>query len=365
MESPSRGNDSKRRIGKLPRRRPRAVSLETGSLVDTSYLAPDSTLPRVLTPRLPDVDLAEWASANRELLDRELDQHGALLLRGFGIDTVPAFERFARNACDQLYGDYGDLPKEKSGEKVYKSTPYPEDKRILFHNESAHMDRWPLRQFFLCVHPAEEGGETPIFDCRRVYGALAPELRADFEAKGLLYVRNFIEGIDVSWRVFFRTEDKSVAEAKCREAGMTWEWLPNDGLRTEQRCPAVAIHPRTGEKVFFNQVQLHHVSCLDAEVRDSMRQLYSERELPRNVYFGDGTPIPDAVMGELGALYDRMSVSFPWRQGDILMVDNMLIAHARNPFKGADRRIAVVMGDMFEQRDLPALHGRPHVGEHA
>lgn len=355
MEIQRKASESKRRFAKFQRRRPQAVSLETESLVDSSYLTPDSTLPRVLTPRVPDVDLAEWAAANRELIEKELNQHGAILLRGFGIDSVPAFEHFAARACDQLFGEYGDLPKEAAGKKVYKSTPYPADKMILFHNESAHMDRWPLRQFFLCVQPAEEGGETPILDCRRIYESLDPEIRRAFEDKGLLYVRNFIEGIDVSWRDFFRTEDRTVAEAKCREAGMAWEWLDN-GLRTEQRCPAVATHPKTGERVFFNQIQLHHIACLDSEVRDSMRQLYSERELPRNVYFGDGSPIPDEVMATIGDLYDRMSVAFPWQKGDILMVDNMLIAHARNPFKGAGRRIAVVMGDMFEQSALATVN---------
>ncbi|MCB1058240.1 MAG: TauD/TfdA family dioxygenase, partial [Acidobacteria bacterium] len=127
-----------------------------------------------------------------------------------------------------------------------------------------------------------------------------------------------------------------------------WQWLDN-GLRTEQRCPAVATHPKTGEKVFFNQIQLHHVYCLGEEVRESMRELYSEEQMPRNVYFGDGSAIPDAVMARVGELYDQLSVEFPWQQGDILMVDNMLVAHARNAYRGAGRRIAVVMGDMVDQ----------------
>ncbi|MDY7095470.1 MAG: amino acid adenylation domain-containing protein, partial [Acidobacteriota bacterium] len=351
MDGARKESESKRRFAKFQRRRPQAVSLEETELVSTGFLSSESKLPRLIEPQMPDVDLVEWARGNQEMLDREVSEHGAILLRGFAVGSVPEFERFAAAAAHQLFGDYGDLPKEKGGEKVYKSTPYPADKRILFHNESAHMDRWPLRQFFFCVQPAEEGGETPILDCRQTYRQLDPEIRSEFEDKGLLYVRNFIEGIDVSWRDFFHTEDREVVEAKCREAGMAWEWLEN-GLRTEQRCPAVAKHPKTEEKVFFNQIQLHHIYCLGQEVRDSMRQLYSEHELPRNVYFGDGTAIPDEVMERVGKLYDDLSVSFPWQQGDILMVDNMLVAHARNPYRGAGRRIAVVMGDMFNQGAL-------------
>ena len=83
-----------------------------------------------------------------------------------------------------------------------------------------------------------------------------------------MYVRNFSEGIDVSWQHFIQTDDKAVVEAKCREAGVGFEWTAGDGLRTRQVGPAVARHPKTGETVFFNQVQLHHVYCLDAATRD-------------------------------------------------------------------------------------------------
>ena len=77
-----------------------------------------------------------------------------------------------------LFAEYGDLPPESAGEKVYGSTPYPPDKMILFHNESSHLPSWPLRQFFACILPSETGGETPLLDCRKVCDALDPELRA-------------------------------------------------------------------------------------------------------------------------------------------------------------------------------------------
>ena len=53
------------------------------------------------------------------------------------------------------------------------------------------------------------------------------------------------------------------------------------------------------------------------------------------------------------ALYERIAVRFPWKAGDILMVDNMLVAHARAPFTGA-RKIVVAMGEMIDQQELKA-----------
>jgi alpha-ketoglutarate-dependent taurine dioxygenase len=122
-------------------------------------------------------------------------------------------------------------------------------------------------------------------------------------------------------------------------------------LRTRQRCPAVIRHPRTGEKSFFNQLQLHHPWCLEPAVREALLMLYGEEGLPRSVYYGDGEPIADEVVRRITDLYWDVAVQFPWQEGDVLMVDNMLIAHARNPFAG-ERKIVVAMGEMVHQKDV-------------
>ena len=119
---------------------------------------------------------------------------------------------------------------------------------ILFHNESSHLPQWPLRQFFFCVIPSSDRGETPLLDCRRVYEALDPELREEFAEKGLMYVRNFSEGIDVPWQDFFNTTDRAEVERVCAEAGMGCEWTANDGLRISQVTPAVVDSPADGRE---------------------------------------------------------------------------------------------------------------------
>ncbi|MNJ78479.1 Taurine catabolism dioxygenase TauD, TfdA family [compost metagenome] len=44
---------------------------------------------------------------------------------------------------------------------------------------------------------------------------------------------------------------------------------------------------------------------------------------------------------------------FDWRKGDVILLDNMLAAHARDPFEGP-RKIVVAMGEMVERRSLEA-----------
>jgi amino acid adenylation domain-containing protein len=353
MEQTLKQEEGLKRFDRFKKVRPKGLGTEGGELVKMSELVPGSPFPLLVEPNQPDVSLAGWAEGAVEQIEAKLHSHGALLFRGFDVASVADFEQFASALCPELFGDYGDLPPEAGSKKVYHSTPYPEDKAILFHNESSHMHRWPLKQFFACMLPSEEGGETPIVDCREIYRRLDPALRRRFEEKGLRYVRNFIDGFDVPWTDFFRTDDRAEVEAYCRRAGIEFRWI-DDGLHTEQVCPAVARHPKTGELLFFNQIQLHHISCLDAETRASVQTLFSEDLLPRNVYYGDGTPIEDEVVGEILDLYWQTSVAFPWQKGDVIAVDNMITAHARNPFRGK-RRIVVAMGEMFDKGNLVPL----------
>lgn len=138
--------------------KPKPVALAQRTLVSGRPLVDGRAMPWLYTPAVDDVDLAGWVREQRSRLQRELLQSGALLFRGFALKTVQDFESVAQAFCGELFGDYGDLPREKSGRHVYGSTPYPPDKPILFHNESSHMHRWPQKQFFFCLQAAQEGG---------------------------------------------------------------------------------------------------------------------------------------------------------------------------------------------------------------
>lgn len=322
-------------------------------LVRTSTLAPGSDFPLVIEPSSPDLDAAVWAAANRAFVEEKLRRHAGLLFRGFGLANPRDFEVFAEALQPGLYGAYGDLPKKEGGKNTYRSTPYPEDKMILFHNESSHLPRWPRKQWFFCEEAAPVGGATPIVDCREMFRRLPADLAEKFERLGLTYVRTFTPRLDVDWRDFFRTSDKADVEERCRAEGVEIAWLDGDALQTRTRCPAVIVHPLTGDKSFFNQVQLHHTHSLEADVREDLIGILGEDRLPRQVLWGDGSPIDDATMDLVGELYEACAVRFDWRKGDVVMLDNMLAAHARDPFQGT-RRIVVAMGDMTDRASVEA-----------
>ncbi|MDQ2869303.1 MAG: amino acid adenylation domain-containing protein [Acidobacteriota bacterium] len=360
LGEPEKGQDAMDNTGRrevqgvrLRGARRQGLEIDRATEVVEDFLGGVEKFPLVIRPAEgSDLALAEWASYRRDELETKLLKYGSILFRGFGVASSNEFERFASGLCrGDLFGEYGDLPREQVGGRVYGSTPYPADQAILFHNESSHMHRWPMKIWFYSVVAAEKGGETPIVDCRRVLTMLDPALRERFAEKGLMYVRNYTEGLDVSWEQFYGTSDRARVEEMCREAGTEYEWVGERNLRTRQRCPAVVRHPQTGELAFFNQLQLHHVSCLDPAVRDSLTSMMPEEELPRNVYYGDGSSIEGSVMKEVGDVYSQCAAVFPWKVGDVLMLNNMLVAHSRNPYVGP-RKIVVAMGEMINQSEV-------------
>lgn len=338
----------KSKFNKFLKVKPKPINLPSSEeLIKTSFLQQEQSLPLVITPNVQDLDIFDWVKNEKQFLESKLLKHGAILFRNCQLNSIADFEKLAQTICPSLFGNYGDLPRTGVSDKVYGSTPYPADKTILFHNESSHLHCYPQKIWFSCVQPAQEGGETPIVDCRQVYQLLDTQLREKLEQKQLMYVRNYIEGLDVSWQDFFHTEDKSIVEDSCLKSEMQFEWLPNNGLRTRKIRPAIAQHPVTQEKTFFNQIQLHHISYLDPQVRESLLSVFEEKNLPRNVYYGDGSPLEPEDIEAINRAYQQASICFPWQKGDVLMLDNMLTAHSRNPYKG-DRKIVVAMGEMID-----------------
>lgn len=313
------------------------MSLHGGALFE------GRNLPLRVAPADGGVTLEEMGAEIQAYVERHLEQAGGILFRGFAVPDIAAFKAFAGSFGHELLSyEFGSTPRSKVEQGVYTSTEYPAHQSIPLHNEQAYTRQWPMRIWFYCHTAAPEGGETPIADSREVYRRLDPRIRQRFIDKGLMYVRNYGNGLDVPWQQVFNTEDPAVVEAYCRSQDIAWTWKGDGELRTRQICQAVATHPRTGDIVWFNQAHLFHVSALEKNVRETLLSVVDEEDLPRHVYYGDGSPIEESILNEIRAVFDSVTIRFPWQQGDVLMLDNMLAAHGRAPFKGP-RRVVVAM----------------------
>jgi alpha-ketoglutarate-dependent taurine dioxygenase len=308
------------------------------------------TLPLVVEPEAGEHELIDHVAARRDRIRTELLAAGAILFRGFHVGGVDAFNRVVTAiSAEPLEYRERSSPRSRVEGNVYTSTDYPAAYAIFQHNESSYARTWPLRLCFACYTPPEQGGETPIADGRRVLGRIDPDVRRRFAELGVMYVRNFGQGLGLSWSTAFQTEDRAEVERTCRASGARVEWRPGGELRTRQVRPALARHPLTGEELWFNHGTFFHVTTLEPAVRDYLMASYEPDELPANTFYGDGSPIEPEVLDHLRECYRAETVAFPWRRDDVMLIDNMLVTHGRSPYRGR-RRILVAMSEPVDDR---------------
>jgi alpha-ketoglutarate-dependent taurine dioxygenase len=332
--------------------KPKAISLAQDQWVKTSVPAAEGELPLLIEPQLKSVDLLDWARNNGAFIKSSLLKHGGLFFRGFGLRDEGDFHRFLEAVdADLMYYTEGATPRTKVAGKIYTSTEFPSDQSIAPHNELNYVTTWPMKIWFFCVTAPEVGGETPMVDVRRVWNRLPEEVREPFLDKGWMLVRNFMEGFGLPWQASYRCETREEFEAYLEKADVQGEWINDKHLRTRQVRPAVARHGETGETCWFNHVAFWHVSSLEASVREIFLRDLGEDNLPYNTYYGDGSRIEDSVVEILREAYRQELVAIPWQEGDVMMLDNMLVAHGRHPFQGP-RKILTAMAQPCSDRNL-------------
>jgi alpha-ketoglutarate-dependent taurine dioxygenase len=305
----------------------------------------DAPLPAVVVAPEADADLVEWTLAHAPQWTRALTDHGAVLFRGFAVRGADDL----RSVIEATSGDWAlyreaATPRHPVASNIFTSTEYPRDQRIPLHNENSHCTSWPLKVYFHCQTAARVGGQTPLADCRGVLASLPPKLVEEFTARKWRYVRRFKGVLGFGWQKVFETTDRAVVNGYCRANGMVPAWGDADALTITYVRDAIRRHPQTGERIWFNHGLFFNQASLPPEMRELVSDGFPADELPYDTFYGDGAPVPPRVIGDIQAAYDAHTSEFDWQAGDLLMVDNMIVAHGRNSFDG-DRRILVGMAD--------------------
>ena len=293
-----------------------------------------------------------WVSEHKALLERKLLLHGAVLFRGFNIDTVETFRRLLQPLITETVRHPEMIAgRQEVADAVYTPTKYPPDQQIAPHNEHSASLTFPGMLAFWCQLPAEHGGETPLIDTRQVYQRIDPAVRGKFERLGWMLVRNYHDLPGRRWQSVFQTESRAEVETYCAENQVHCEWVSDRQLRTRRVLPAAMRHPLTGELSWFNHVTFFHVSALPPRIQSFIRSTYAEEDFPNHSFYGDGSPIEAETIQILQDAYRAQTVSFPWQKGDVLLVDNIATAHARNSFKGP-RQILVSLANPITRKDV-------------
>jgi alpha-ketoglutarate-dependent taurine dioxygenase len=294
------------------------------------------------------LDLPQYFKANKISISNELLEKGAVLFRGFPLIDSEAFESIAEGYSEKIMDDSVRLTHRKhvSG-KINTSTAYNPDLKILLHTENTFSSKYPKTMLFYSVQAAEKGGETPLSDVSEVYNALKPETRGKFERLGVLYVRNFWPGFGPDWTSAFNVSSSEELNDYCFRNSITVEWLEPNRPRLSQKWPAIVSHPITGKKVWFNHATTSNLLSVSANFRSIIIDGFEKDDYPNQTYYGDGSEIEEIVLDEINAAYDKFECYNSWQSGDLLLVDNMRLAHGRNPFVGERKVIVAMMDPVF------------------
>jgi len=323
-------------------------------MIKTGFVDPERSVPFLIeyassNGRPESSRLISWYQDNQQFVEQKLLEHGAILFRGFDINTPAAFARLTRSIAPGLLDCLDDNgPRTKITSGIYTSTEYPAEYQLSMHSEYAYTHKFPSRLFFCCIVEPGKGGETPLADNRQILKKLEPSVVEEFRTKRVKYLRNLhgASGFGLSWQATFQTTDRAVVERYCSERLIDYHWKADGGLRLENTFESVVTHSRTGEEVWFNQAPQFHPSDYPSHIYQTLINSYrgKESELPQTSFFGDNSPIDIRALKHIRETMFGEATVFPWLQGDVVMLDNVLVCHGRMPFSG-QRKILLAMTD--------------------
>jgi len=314
--------------------------LEQGRIAQQQILEDGTLFPMVLLPPSPDESLSVefFVNAirhNRAWIDNQLKRVGALLFRGFPVRSASDF-----NAVVEAFGweeqpYLGLASRTRIEGRVYTANEAPLDQPIKFHHEMAMYDECPTKIIFFCEIAPPEGGQTSIVLSDQIARKMEqryPQLVKKLEKEGLICPfsmpqeddpRSFLKG----WQSHLRTNDKQEAERKLTMSGVpvskiTWA---DDGRMSFEMGPIVSIRTvdgdRDGRKAWFNPTW------------------FNPTAIPT---LGDGSLFPEEVIEEYIRISEEECVDITWEVGDVVVLDNRFVQHARRPSAPPRRVLAAL-----------------------
>lgn len=313
------------------------------------------------------VETVESLQAHGEILTKKLATHGCLLFRGLPIHSAEDFSRFAHAfgyKPHEIIGIVVDRPL--LAPNVAPANESPKEVLIYNHNESPQVPHAPEYVFFYSHRaPSQGGGETPISSSLELFHraqAEIPEFIAELGEKGILSkvtykVDRQYEGGSTLKQAFGKDiqdgDEESTRRAKIeaqiarygRGKHTTWEWT-DDGVVLTHRLPAIRTQPETNLPTLFTGLAGYYkYSLSNAGRKNVTQQLY-----------GDGTPIPARYLAHLAKITDEIRVLHKWERGDVLVYDNVIAQHGRQPWQG-EQSDRVVYASLFDGKEVPGAYG--------
>mmetsp|Transcript_1833 Transcript_1833/g.5511 ORF Transcript_1833/g.5511 Transcript_1833/m.5511 type:complete len:1225 (-) Transcript_1833:78-3752(-) len=296
--------------------------------------------PLIMRTRADTELTSEVAEEVAHSIKRDLLNYGAIIFRGLQLQTPQDVSKLIHMVAPEL----GWVPTTVAGGGTYRSLEAPNVQTssneppscaMEPHMDKAHQIDFPECIFFAMMVelPMNAGGETIVTDMRAVTSELHQNGIIDrFEANGgVLYEKLFwsaghsdgqMQGF--TWQRAFGFEDKASVERHLSSTGSKWRWLENDTLKVSNVEPVLRRHCLSNEALWVNGVHTNNSSYYR-----HAQHIDTSRGSPMDTFFGNGTSISEDMLAQIRGTFWRHSVPLRLRATDLLVVDNMLVAHGR------------------------------------
>lgn len=312
------------------------------------------------------VNTIKTLQAQDSFLTKKLAVHGTLLFRGLPIHDAHDFSKFAHAfgyKPHEIIGIVVDRPL--LAPNIGPANESPKDVLVYNHNESPQVPHAPEYIFFYSHKAPESGGESPISSSLELFHRAQkemPEFIHELAEKGILSkvtykVDQQYKGGSTLKQAFGKLVEPGDDEATRRlkvEAQIsrygrgkhtTWEWTDDGGLVLTHRLPAIRTQPQTGLPTLFTGLAAYYKNAkVNGAGRNITQQLY-----------GDGEPIPEEYLAGLARITDDIRVLHKWHQGDVLVYDNVIAQHGREPWQG-EQEDRVIMASLFDGNQVPGAY---------
>lgn len=328
--------------------------------IDGTISINNLSLPLVLEPILDNAnstDRLEFIRNYKSELLSLVEQHGAILLRGWGKSNYTDFSEITnvleKNNNFNMSCSAG--PRIEVAHRVFTANEAPPRDKIPFHHEMAQCGNPPAFVIFFCDTPSSRGGNTPLISSFQVCKFLRkfyPKVTEKLIAKGVKYIRVLPKYTDSnnalgkSWKDTYVVSNKKDAEKKMTKEEISWSWHGDDFLRTVSNKMPTIIQHYSGQEVFF--------AAAETTFKSGNRKI--DLNIPsKAICFGDNTELDDdtnSALLELGKFMENTCTTWQWKSGDVLIINNATVMHARNDFIPPRKILASLIGKLNRNHDL-------------
>jgi len=259
-------------------------------------------------------------SLNREDIEKRLRRYGALLFRGFA-PTMDEFKSLTAKFCEYFISYPGEHRGRVANETDIQTVDVKKV-RIRLHSEMSYSPMRPDLAWFFCVVPPKEGGATILCDGIAMADAMPPAVKRWLAGRRLRFKTDVGPR---TWQKMFGCKTIAQLRNVIRQRSYKDTAVIGDRIRIDHLTAPLAPTKYGKRVAFCNNLMLH-------------------RGMQTDVYFADGSVLPDSIYDELVRVSDGLTVEIAWKSGDVLMVDNTRMMHGRRTVLDDERLVLTRFG---------------------